>query len=42
MRYFGHDFQEFNEYSYRVIEEIMRSFSTEKCNKVTALYGNPT
>jgi len=42
MRYFGHDFQEFNAYSYAVIEGIMKQFSREKCNKVVALYGNPT
>ena len=42
MRYFGHDFQQFNEYSYSVIEGIMKKFSMEKCNKVVAVYGNPT
>jgi hypothetical protein len=42
MRYFGHDFQEFNNYSYNVIEGIMEQFSREKCNKVVAVYGNPT
>ena len=42
MRYFGHDFQEFNNYSYTVIESMMKKFSMEKCNKVVAMYGNPT
>lgn len=42
MRYFGHDFQQFDEYSYRVIEGIMEKFSSERCNKVVAVYGNPT
>jgi len=42
MRYFGHDFQRFNDYSYSVMEGIMTKFSMEKCNKVVALYGNPT
>lgn len=42
MRYFGHDFQEFNNYSYTVIEAMMKQFSKEKCNKVVAVYGNPT
>lgn len=42
MRYFGHDFQKFDEYSYAVMENMMKKFSMEKCNKVTAVYGNPT
>lgn len=42
MRYFGHDFQQFDDYSYRVIEGIMEKFSTQKCRRVTAVYGNPT
>jgi hypothetical protein len=42
LRYFGHDFQEFNNYSYSVIEGMMKQFSREKCNSVVALYGNPT
>ena len=42
LRYFGHDFQKFDDYSYRVIEEFMRQFSKEKCNKVVATYTNPT
>lgn len=42
MRYFGHDFQKFDNYSYSVIEGMMKKFSMEKCNKVVALYGNPT
>lgn len=42
LRYFGHDFQKFDDYSYNVIEEIMRQFSKEKCNKVVATYTNPT
>lgn len=42
MRYFGHDFQKFDNYSYTVIESMMKKFSMEKCNKVVALYGNPT
>lgn len=42
MRYFGHDFQRFDDYSYKVIESMMKKFSYEKCNKVTAVYGNPT
>ncbi len=28
MRYFGHDFQQFDEYSYKVIEAMMAKFST--------------
>jgi hypothetical protein len=27
MRYFGHDFQEFNNYSFTVIESMMKKFS---------------
>ena len=42
MRYFGHDFQRFNNYSYSVIEGMMKKFSMEKCNQVVAVYGNPT
>lgn len=42
MRYFGHDFQKFDDYSYSVIEGMMKKFSLEKCNKVNAVYGNPT
>jgi hypothetical protein len=42
MRYFGHDFQNFDEYQYKVIETIMEQFSREKCNKIIAVYGNPT
>ena len=42
MRYFGHDFQRFNNYSYTVIESMMKKFSMEKCNRVVAVYGNPT
>jgi len=42
MRYFGHDFQKFDDYSYSVIESMMEKFSMEKCNQVTAVYGNPT
>lgn len=42
MRYFGHDFQQFDDYSYSVIEAMMKKFSLEKCNKVDAVYGNPT
>lgn len=42
MRYFGHDFQKFDEYSYKVIETMMEQFSKEKCRKVAAVYGNPT
>lgn len=42
MRYFGHDFQQFDNFSYSVIEGIMEKFSMQKCNKVTAVYGNPT
>jgi hypothetical protein len=42
MRYFGHDFQQFDEYSYNVIEGMMEKFSTEKCNRVVSVYGNPT
>lgn len=42
MRYFGHDFQKFDDYSYRVIEAIMEKFSLEKCHRVAAVYGNPT
>jgi hypothetical protein len=42
MRYFGHDFQKFDNYSYSVIENMMKKFSMEKCNKVVTLYGNPT
>ena len=42
MRYFGHGFQRFNDYSYSVIEGMMKKFSMEKCNKVVAVYGNPT
>lgn len=42
MRYFGHDFQKFDNYSYTVMENMMKKFSMEKCNKVTAVYGNPT
>lgn len=42
LRYFGHDFQKFDDYSYRVIEGFMRQFSKEKCNKVIATYTNPT
>lgn len=42
MRYFGHDFQRFDDYSYTVIESMMKKFSLEKCNRVTAVYGNPT
>jgi hypothetical protein len=42
MRYFGHDFQQFDNYSFSVIEGMMQKFSAEKCNKVTAVYGNPT
>lgn len=42
MRYFGHDFQQFDEYSYYVMEGFMEQFSREKCKKVSAVYGNPT
>ena len=42
MRYFGHDFQKFDDYSYSVMESMMKKFSMESCNKVTAVYGNPT
>lgn len=42
MRYFGHDFQRFDEYSYDVIEGIMEQFAREKCGKTVAVYGNPT
>jgi hypothetical protein len=42
LRYFGHDFQQFDNYSYTVIEKTMEKFSREKCNRVLALYGNPT
>jgi hypothetical protein len=42
MRYFGHDFQRFDDYSYSVIESMMKKFSLEKCNRVVAVYGNPT
>lgn len=42
MRYFGHDFQRFNDYSYSVIENMMKKYSMQKCNKVVAVYGNPT
>jgi hypothetical protein len=42
MRYFGHDFQRFDDYSYNVIEGIMEKFSLQKCKRVTAVYGNPS
>ena len=42
MRYFGHDFQKFDDDSYVIIEEFMQQFSKEKCAKVAAIYGNPT
>lgn len=42
MRYFSHDFQKFDEGSYHTIEGMMEAFSMEKCNRVTAVYGNPT
>lgn len=42
MRYFGHDFQRFNDYSYSVIEATMEKFSRESCGKVAAVYANPT
>ena len=42
MRYFGHDFQRFDDHSYYVIEGIMEQFAREKCEKTTAVYGNPT
>ena len=42
MRYFGHDFQQFDDYSYYVMEGFMEQFSREKCRKVSAVYGNPT
>lgn len=42
MRYFGHDFQRFDDSSYSVIEGFMEQFSREKCRKVSAVYGNPS
>lgn len=42
MRYFGHDFQQFDDYSYSVMEGFMEKFSMQKCKKLTAVYGNPT
>lgn len=42
MRYFGHDFQKFDDYSYTVIEKMMEMFSLEKCGNFVAVYGNPT
>lgn len=42
MRYFGHDFQKFNDYSYTVMEAFMEQFAREGCLKVAALYTNPT
>lgn len=42
MRYFGHDFQQFDDYSYRVMEGFMEKFSMQKCNRVSAVYGNPS
>lgn len=42
LRYFGHDFQKFDNYSYSVIETIMEEFSIHSCNRVVALYGNPS
>lgn len=42
MRYFGHDFQRFDDSSYNVIEGFMAEFSREKCRKVSAVYGNPS
>lgn len=42
MRYFGHDFQRFDQYSYQVIESFMEKFSMQKCRKLNSVYGNPT
>ena len=42
MRYFGHDFQKFDDYSYSVMEAFMEKFSRESCGKVAAVYGNPS
>lgn len=42
IRYFGHDFQKFDDESYRIIEGMMSEFSKEKCNRVIATYTNPT
>ena len=42
MRYFGHDFQQFDGRAYNVIEGMMDTFARQKCMKVTAEYGNPT
>lgn len=42
MRYYGHDFQRFDDYSYSVIQAFMQRFSMQKCRKVNAVYGNPT